>query len=56
MRANIARPAAGSEVFVMPMDTGESAPNKLNVAAAVCSALTFGYRLTLQKHKLIGIP
>jgi len=54
----VARPPAGSgaQVFVMPIDAGDAIVNEANLQASVFSALNFGYRLTLQTHKLTGIP
>ena len=58
--ARIARPQAVNnalpQVFVMPIDSGTAAGNQANTAAAVKVALDFGYRLTLQTHKITGIP
>jgi len=55
--ARIARPPAEScaQVFVMPIDARDSETNEANIQATVSSALTHGYRLTLQTHKLTGI-
>ncbi len=55
--ARLARPPAGSraEVFVMPIDARDPEANEANLQATVSSALTHGYRLTLQTHKLTGI-
>lgn len=59
----IARPAQalladGGEpsVFVMPIDSDSVAGSYANTQAAVKVALDFGYRLTLQTHKITGIP
>lgn len=43
-------------VWVSPMDTGDEAENRKNVAACVKSALDNGYRVSLQTHKLLGVP
>lgn len=51
----IARPAAGSTVYVMPLDSQESERNAKNLQACASSALKHGYNLTIQTHKLIGI-
>lgn len=54
----IARPPVGSDaqIFVMPIDSGDPSINQANLQACVASALKHGYRLTLQTHKLSGIP
>jgi organic radical activating enzyme len=43
-------------VWVSPMDTGDEEENRKNVAACVRSALDNGYRVSLQIHKLMGVP
>ncbi len=53
--ATIARPIGRADVYVMPMDEGDPVTNQLNTRAAVESALKFGYRLTLQTHKMVGV-
>jgi 7-carboxy-7-deazaguanine synthase len=51
----IARPRAGGRVFVMPRDDHDSERNRANLSACTASALEFGYTLTLQTHKLLGL-
>ena len=59
----------GPRIWVSPCDFGDrrqvspgwdagmrAAENQLNTAAAVQSALTFGHRLSLQMHKIVGLP
>jgi len=43
-------------VWVSPMDTGDEEENRKNVEACVKSALDNGYRVSLQTHKLMGVP
>jgi len=50
------RPGLQAPVYVVPMDSQDAALNALNVAATVDVALKFGYRLTLQTHKVVGVP
>jgi organic radical activating enzyme len=54
----IYRPAILSpdQIFVQPCDEGDVDKNKRNVDEAVHSAMRFGYRLSLQVHKLVGLP
>lgn len=52
----VARPPRGAEVFVQPFDSGNPESNKRHTETAVWSALTYGYRLCLQTHKMIGVP
>jgi organic radical activating enzyme len=40
----------------MPIDAGSADESSANTQAAVKVALDFGYRLTLQTHKITGIP
>lgn len=43
-------------VWLSPMDTGDEEENRKNVEACVRSALDNGYRVSLQIHKLMGVP
>lgn len=43
-------------VYVQPMDEADPARNAANVERAVALAHTHGYRLSLQLHKIVGIP
>jgi 7-carboxy-7-deazaguanine synthase len=54
-KTRIARPPEGSEVYVMPLDEADSTRNEANRRYCVDIAKTFGYKLTLQTHKLLGI-
>lgn len=51
----IARPPAGAQVFIQPLDEGIPDNNKRNLDAAVASCMKHGYRLSYQLHKLIGV-
>jgi len=42
-------------VFLQPQDNLDPKKNKDNIDAAVASCLTFGYRLSLQIHKIIEV-
>jgi 7-carboxy-7-deazaguanine synthase len=42
-------------VYVQPMDENDPAKNKANTDACVQSALKFGYTVSLQIHKLLGV-
>ena len=53
--ARLYRPPAGSAVYVMPRDDGDEARNLSNRKACTAVALKFGYRLSLQTHKLLGL-
>lgn len=55
----LARPSsrmAAERIFVQPCDDRDRETNKLNTAEALWSATTFGYRLSLQTHKLLDLP
>lgn len=43
-------------VYVQPMDEADAQKNAANLARATQFALTRGYRLSLQLHKIAGIP
>jgi 7-carboxy-7-deazaguanine synthase len=49
------RPPVGVPVFVMPRDDGNAEASARNRHACTHVALTFGYRLCLQVHKLVGV-
>jgi 7-carboxy-7-deazaguanine synthase len=51
----IARPRPGARVYVMPRDDRDAARNRANLSACTETALKFGYSLTLQNHKLLGL-
>lgn len=52
----LARPFADdSAIYVQPMDEGDVALNAANQAAAVAACLKYGYLLSLQQHKIIGV-
>lgn len=42
-------------VFLQPMDEYDEVKNKINMAYAVELCMKFGYRLSLQTHKILGI-
>lgn len=42
-------------VWVSPCDDYDAEKNKANMQAAVESAMTHGYRLSLQVHKIVGV-
>lgn len=54
--ALIARPRPGPPVYVMPRDDRDPKINAANLATCVQVAKQYGYRLTLQTHKIAGLP
>jgi 7-carboxy-7-deazaguanine synthase len=48
-------PTFKGEVYVQPAETGDAEKDKANQDAAVASCLEFGYRLSVQIHKLVGV-
>jgi organic radical activating enzyme len=57
-RARIYRPPEWNEapIYVQPRDDDDPDENRLNLTAATNSALRHGHRLSIQMHKLAGIP
>ena len=55
LAARIARPLPGADVYVMPLDEFCQERNKENQRYCVDIAKAFGYKLTLQTHKILGI-
>jgi len=53
----VARPPDGNRVpiYVQPLDVGDDQENDRHLKAAVKTCMTYGYRLCLQMHKLIGL-
>jgi len=45
----------GTPIYVQPMDEYDPARNAANVAYATDMAIRYGYRLSLQTHKMLGI-
>lgn len=56
--SDVPRPAmyAGASVYVQPLDTGDEHANARAVQAATKMALENGWRLSLQQHKIAGVP
>lgn len=52
----VCRPPTNAQVWVSPCDEYDPARNVANRDAAVKSAMEHGYALSLQVHKLIGLP
>lgn len=46
---------AKAEVFVQPADEQDLTKNQANLATAIESAMTYGYRLCVQVHKIIDM-
>ncbi len=49
-------PEFRGDVYIQPVDEGGAERNVANVQEAVNSCMKFGYRLSLQLHKIIGLP
>lgn len=43
-------------IYLQPADEGDIEKNQRNMEACIESCLKFGYRLSIQLHKLIGLP
>lgn len=54
--ARLARPRARVPVFVMPRDDRDPELNRRHLATCVEVAKLHGYRLSVQLHKLVGLP
>lgn len=53
----VARPPVDFDgrIYVQPMDAQDAVENRRNLEAAIRSCLRFGYTLSLQTHKIIGM-
>lgn len=45
-----------SDIYIQPMDMGDVEASSKNLAHAVALCRRHGYRLSLQQHKLLGLP
>jgi len=56
--APVARPPVGSDVYVQPCwpISGDESQAQSNTDQAVRSVLMHGYRLSLQTHRILGLP
>lgn len=43
-------------VYIQPMDEGDEVKNMANRKLAAALVMDFGYRLSLQQHKIVGVP
>lgn len=57
-KSPVARPSGKfiwPAIFLQPEDTGNQELNEANMKAVVASCLKYGYRLSLQLHKIAGV-
>lgn len=54
--SRIVRPPTGATVYLQPMADHDRETSNQNVQQAVRACLTHGYRLSLQQHKIVGVP
>lgn len=47
---------AGAQVWLQPRDDGNDAMNAANQRYAAHLCMTYGHRLSLQQHKILGLP
>lgn len=56
-KAHIARPTRSHvPIYVSPMDVQDEAQNKVNTMTVGRIALVYGYRVSLQMHKILELP
>jgi organic radical activating enzyme len=53
--ARLARPQTTVPIYVMPMDEHDADRNAANTRSCADAAMRFGYTVTLQLHKLLGL-
>lgn len=51
----LARPPHRSMVYVQPMDEQDAVATKANIEECIRVATKYGYRISLQQHKIMGI-
>jgi 7-carboxy-7-deazaguanine synthase len=54
--AKLYRPPESACVYVQPMDEGDPIKNDINLKAATLICMRWGYRLSVQVHKIAGMP
>ncbi len=55
----LAKPPAGTPpefIWVQPCDTGDKERNRVNHTICVELAKKYGYRVSIQQHKILGVP
>lgn len=54
----ICRPWTGfvGTVWLQPLDEQDQVKNKANTEACVAACMKFGYRMSIQTHKILGVP
>lgn len=52
---HVARPLNRQPVYIQPLDEGDAEKNAENMRAAADVCLKYGYRLSLQLHKIVGL-
>lgn len=52
----IGQAESGIPIYVQPLDAQDEIRNKANLSRALQLCMQHGYRLSLQTHKIIGIP
>lgn len=50
------RPPESACVYIQPMDEGDPIKNNANLHAAALICMRWGYRLSVQVHKIVGMP
>lgn len=50
------RPDRWCDIFVQPMDEGNEEANRANMQATADVAMRYGYRVSFQMHKHLGVP
>ena len=53
---SLARPLNSAPVYVQPCDVQDEAKNKENTKATATIAMQYGYRISLQTHKILELP
>lgn len=56
---SLARPPKGTDpstIYLQPMDEQDPERNRANLNKCLQTAYRYGYRISLQQHKIIGVP
>jgi len=52
----LARPENTNKIWVSPLDEKDKMRNELNLQEVAVSAMKYGYRVSLQQHKILHLP
>lgn len=52
----LARPSSGHHIYLQPCDEGDAEKNQANILKCADLAMRYGYRVSIQQHKILQLP